>query len=290
MVKGMHLPPSIRWPTARALMLACHPAPAAAVTGLAGLLAATVGAPAWLAVAVMFAVGSGQLSIGWSNDWLDAARDRAVGRTDKPLATGLVTDVVVRTAALTAVVVTVVASVALGWRGGVAQLIGVASAWAYNAGLKGTRWSWAPYALTFGLLPAVVTLASSPGHWPAWWAMTAGALLGVGAHLVNVLPDLADDAATGVRGLPHRLGASVTGLAAPAVLWLASAAAIAGPPGAVAVAGWLALVAAGALGCLAVAATRWPAGGRGQRLMPLAATAAIAAVDVAALVQRGSLT
>src|SRR3712207_7375206 len=30
--------------------------------------------------------------------------------------------------------------------------------------------------------------------------------LGVGAHLLNVLPDLEDDAATGVRGLPHVLG------------------------------------------------------------------------------------
>ena len=34
------------------------------------------------------AVSTGQLSIGWSNDALDAARDRLAGRTDKPVAAG----------------------------------------------------------------------------------------------------------------------------------------------------------------------------------------------------------
>jgi 4-hydroxybenzoate polyprenyltransferase len=46
----------------------------------------------------------------------------------------------------------------------------------------------------------------------------AGALLGVGAHLLNVLPDLDDDAATGVRGLPHRIGARLLPAVATAVL------------------------------------------------------------------------
>src|SRR4051794_41632835 len=46
----------------------------------------------------------------------------------------------------------------------------------------------------------------------------AGALLGVGAHLVNVLPDLAEDEATGVHGLPHRIGARRLPAVATAVL------------------------------------------------------------------------
>ena len=30
-----------------------------------------------------------------------------------------------------------------------------------------------------------------PGQpWPAWWVVTAGALLGIGAHLGDVLPDI----------------------------------------------------------------------------------------------------
>ncbi len=36
--------------------------------------------------------------------------------------------------------------------------------------------------------------------------MIAGALLGAGAHFINVLPDTEADEITGVRGLPQRLG------------------------------------------------------------------------------------
>jgi 4-hydroxybenzoate polyprenyltransferase len=62
------------------------------------------------------------------------------------------------------------------------------------------------YLVGFGSLPAAPYLAK-PGHpWPPWWVPLVGALLGFGAHFANVLPDLKDDAATGVRGLPHRLG------------------------------------------------------------------------------------
>ena len=39
-------------------------------------------------VAVAVAVLAGQLSTGWSNDWFDAGRDTAVGRTDKPIVAG----------------------------------------------------------------------------------------------------------------------------------------------------------------------------------------------------------
>jgi 1,4-dihydroxy-2-naphthoate octaprenyltransferase len=53
--------------------------------------------------------------------------------------------------------------------------------------------------------------------------MAAGALLGAGAHFANVLPDLDDDARTGVRGLPHRLGRVPTIV----VTWLALLAAAA---------------------------------------------------------------
>jgi 1,4-dihydroxy-2-naphthoate octaprenyltransferase len=56
-------------------------------------------------------------------------------------------------------------------------------------------------------------------------------LLGVAAHLANVLPDLNEDAATGVRGLPHRLGAKVTAPTGAGILLAASAAILFGPGG-----------------------------------------------------------
>jgi 4-hydroxybenzoate polyprenyltransferase len=57
---------------------------------------------------------------------------------------------------------------------------------------------------------------------PPLWQPAVGAMLGVGAHLVNALPDLADDEATGVRGLPHHLGARLTRLLSVVVLVAAS--------------------------------------------------------------------
>ena len=102
---------------------------------------------------------------------------------------------------------------------GALHLTSVAAGWAYNLGLKRTWWSWLPYAVAFGALPAFVSLAGPDGEAPPWWWPVAGALLGVGAHLLNVLPDLADDAATDVRGFPHRLGPRrIPGVAAAVLL------------------------------------------------------------------------
>ena len=203
---------------AAALLGAAHPGPAFAVTLLAGMLGVAVGLGPGDVALVVAAVLTGQLSIGWSNDLVDAARDRAVGRTDKPLATGELDPRLVRVACTLAVLATVPLSLLCGVVAGSVPLVTVASGWAYNLGLKSTAWSWAPYAVAFGALPAFVALVDNPSDLPPWWMVAAGALLGVGAHLVNVLPDLADDAATGVRGLPHRLGARRSSVLAAAVL------------------------------------------------------------------------
>jgi 4-hydroxybenzoate polyprenyltransferase len=121
-------------------------------------------------------------------------------------------------------------SAALGWRAALCHVVLlVGSGLAYDLGVKATVWSWLPYAVAFGSLPAVPTLAQQPPAAPAWWAVAAGAALGVGAHLVNVLPDLADDAATGVRGLPHRLGARASQVTAAVILLGASVVLVVGP-------------------------------------------------------------
>jgi 4-hydroxybenzoate polyprenyltransferase len=192
--------------TAGGLARSCHPGPCAAVTIVSVLLASGVGLGAGHVVLLGAAVLTGQLSIGWSNDRIDLARDRAAGRRDKPTAAGEVPPDVVAAAAAAAVVATVACSLALGPRAAVALLVLVAAGWAYNLGLKSTVLSGATYVVGFGSLPLAPYLAQ-PGHpWPSWWVPVCGALLGLGAHFANVLPDLRDDAATGVRGLPHRLG------------------------------------------------------------------------------------
>ena len=215
----------------RALALSCHPIPSLAVTAISAGLAALADLPIGRGALVAGAVFSGQLSIGWSNDYLDAERDRTVGRPDKPLAIGAIKPRVAGIAAVVALASSLALSAALGWPGGAIAVATVLSAWAYNLGLKATILSWLPYAVSFGLLPAVATLAASPPRWPGAWALATGALLGVAAHLGNALPDLREDIVTGIRGLPHRIGARATSLAAAAVLFAASAVIFFGPPG-----------------------------------------------------------
>lgn len=203
------------------LVRACHPGPTVAVTALATAYAVSLAQPLPVVALVGSAVLAGQLSIGWCNDVVDLGRDRQVGRTDKPLATGDVAESTVRVAVAAAVVATVVLSLATGLLSGLVHLVCVAGGWAYDLGLKATQASWVPYAVAFGLLPAFVSLAG-PGEWPAVTILLAAALLGTGAHLLNALPDLADDAATGVRGLPHRLGARRSSVLAVAALGAAT--------------------------------------------------------------------
>jgi 4-hydroxybenzoate polyprenyltransferase len=206
----------------RGLAGACHPLPTIAVTTVATVLAVGVGLRWPQVVILAFAVFTGQLSIGWSNDRIDSARDVRAGRADKPVATGSVPPAVVTIAAGSALLATVVLSAQLGLPAALAALTLVAAGWAYNLGLKSTVFSGAAYVVGFGALPIVPYLAL-PGHpWPPWWVPVTGALLGLAAHFANVLPDLRADAETGVRGLPHRLGARGSVIAMASILAVAA--------------------------------------------------------------------
>ena len=233
--------------TVLALARASHLPPTLVVTALAVLLAVEAGAPGAVTALVGLAVLTGQLTIGWSNDLLDAARDRAVGRADKPLATGELGTRTLTAALAVAVVACVGSSLALGLPAALAHLVLVGGGWAYNLGLKSTVLSWLPYVLAFGALPAVPWLALDPPVLPPAWMLVVGGLLGAGAHVVNVLPDLADDAATGVRGLPHRIGRRASGVLVVVVLLAGTATAVLGPEAPVPAWGWAVLAGAGLL-------------------------------------------
>ena len=260
------------------LVRAAHLGPTLAVTALTALLATAFGlGPPW-AVIVTAAVLAGQLTIGWSNDLVDLARDRAVGRVDKPLARGDLAEGSVRIAIGVAMAACVGLSVACGWRCAAVHLgLGVASGWAYNLGLKRTVWSPAPYAVAFGALPAVVSLAGPGGTWPPVWTAGTGALLGLGAHLLNALPDLADDAVTGVRSLPQRVGPRWVRVLAPVALLGGSVVAVTAR--ATPLLPWGAAV----LGlCVVLTLVATVARGR----VPFAAAVGIALIDVFALAVR----
>jgi 4-hydroxybenzoate polyprenyltransferase len=209
-------------PKPLALALSTHPGPTLAVTVVTAVLAAGLGLEPWRIVVLSAAMLVGQASVGLSNDWIDAARDVAVGRRDKPVARGWVGAELVRRASIVTAVLAVLLTIPLGWAATVAHAVFIASAWSYNVWLKRTVFSVAPFVVSFGLLPAIVTLSAPQPTGAAGWALGAGALLGVAAHFSNVLPDLADDRATGIAGLPHRLGRAASGAIIAAALAAAS--------------------------------------------------------------------
>jgi 4-hydroxybenzoate polyprenyltransferase len=212
-----------------ALVRASHPQPGLAVTVLAVALAAFAGMPVDRVAILAVAVLSGQLVVGWTNDLVDARVDRRAGRDEKPIASGAVSARVVTGAAAVTGVVCAVFSLLCGPAAAAVHLVlGVGAAIAYNLGVKATILSWLPYAVAFGALPVAVGLTLRPAELPPIWVIAVAALLGVGAHLLNVYPDLEADAATGIRGLPQRLGRRGIPLAATGILTLATVVAVIG--------------------------------------------------------------
>ncbi|MFC0533497.1 UbiA family prenyltransferase [Phytohabitans kaempferiae] len=269
------------------LLRASHPEPGLAVTLAAALLAIGVGHDAAGAALVALTVLASQLAVGWTNDWLDAERDRAVGRTDKPIATSAVSRRTVGVAGLVAAVGAPLLGLTLGVPAALCMTAALLSALLYNWPLKFTAASVVPYAFSFAALPAFVLFALPGTPTPPLWIIAAGGLLGAGAHFANVLPDLDDDARTGVRGLPHRIGPLWSRAAAAGLLLAATVTLVFGPPGRPS---WYGIAA------VAAAAVVLPAGWYASRLAtargarPVAvfrAVLVVALIDVVLLVTSG---
>jgi 4-hydroxybenzoate polyprenyltransferase len=221
----------------------------------------------WRLAVLGLAVLAGQLSIGFSNDAIDAARDAEVGRTDKPIARGDIGRRTVAIAAAVALVVALALSAVLGPGMLLAHAVVIAGGWLYNAWLKRTALSVVPFIVSFGTVPSLATLSAPDPATAALWASATGAVLGVSIHFTNALPDLADDRRTGVRGLPHRLGRRAAGAVAFAALAIGAVVVLVGPavggsaasgsPGAVELVGFAATIGIAVVGL--VLALRRPA-------------------------------
>lgn len=264
----------------RGLVTACHPGPTALVTMFATAAGAASGLTAVSTATLGVAVLLGQLSVGWSNDWWDARDDLTARRPEKPVVAGLVSAPLLRRAAFTALALCVPASLALGWRAGLAHLVAVASAWSYNLALKPTALSWAPFAVSFGLLPWFVSLPARGHPRPEAAVVVASALFGVAAHLTNGVKDMEADALTGVSGLPQRLGVLRSTVLSGAAIAVAVAVLATARPS------WLtAALGTGAV-LLALVAVRRAWTGRAERLFELSMAAA-APVVVAVVLTGG---
>jgi protoheme IX farnesyltransferase len=275
--------------TVLAMVRASHPEPAVAVTLVSALLAWGAGhrpaAIGWVAATVL----ASQLAVGWVNDWLVAGRDAAVGRSDKPLATGAVSRRAAGTAGLLAAILTPLLAFVLNAPAAGCAAGALGSAMLYNWPLKSTPLSVLPYAFSFGALPAFVVLALPGSPAPPAWLLAAGALLGAGAHFANALPDLADDLRTGIRGLPQRIGPDGSRLAAAALLLAATVVLVLGPPGPPSWAGLAAAAAAAVVLPVGWYVGRAAAARGGRPVAIFRAVMVVAVIDVGLLVTSGQV-
>lgn len=266
----------------RAVLGAAHAGPSAVVTLVTVLLAVVSGLEPWRVLVVGLMMAANQLSIGWSNDAIDVARDADAARLDKPVVRGEVASRTIMRLAVGSALVSIALSLALGPALAIAHLAALASGWTYNAGLKRTVFATLCYIVGFGLIPLLVTLAREEPRAAAWWAIAMGGMLGLAAHFANVLPDLEADRRHGIRALPHRLGARLAGATALIALAAAGALGVIGPGAATPVTAG----GAGATLVLLVAGiivlVRAPASRALFRIIMLAALAAVATLAGAA--------
>jgi len=158
---------------------------------------------------VFIAVTSGQASVGWVNDYVDANVDRKLNRAHKPSVKHSLDPKSLKLPISIALVTLVPFSfLAAGWVGGLAHILAVGSAQVYNLYLSRTVMSWLPYAVSFSLLP--VFIYQTVGIWPTWQIIIMASLVGVIAHLFNALPDLAIDRNAMLGGLVVSLGKAKT--------------------------------------------------------------------------------
>ena len=174
----------------------------------------------WEGPAFIIAIGvfCGQLVVGWSNDVIDYQDDLLHNRQKKPLVSGQISLRLLlnclRVMTPLAIVLNLLGP--LGFVGGSLSVLAIGLAVAYNFYFKFTVFSWLPYAIAFGSLPSCMAL--SKGQAPELWMWLGGALLGTAAHFLNVIKDMDQDQASGIKGLPQRLGTKASVVIAMALV------------------------------------------------------------------------
>ena len=189
-----------------------HPVPSLLTVLAAGAFVALAarGLPPLGRLAHLLVIEAGmQFSISAFNDYFDRRVD--AGRPDKPVAAGVISPRVAWAAGLAFGGLAVGLALPLGFWVTALTVVGLGGGLLYDAGLKYTALSWLPFALAFPTLPLWAWAGASPGGAiPARlvWIVPVGAVLVLGIHLADTIPDLAADTGAGVRGLAHRLGPS----------------------------------------------------------------------------------
>lgn len=187
------------------LAKASHFGPSLLVTSLSYFFAQLYWEPG---SALIIALGffAGQLIVGWSNDLIDYVDDLSHKRVNKPLVSGLITRTFLQSwlAVMIPVVLVINLFGPLGFVGGGLSIFAIVWALGYNFFFKFNIFSPLPYAVAFAILPSC--MAYSQDKTPPTWMWLGGALFGMAAHFLNVLKDMDQDHASGIKGLPQRCG------------------------------------------------------------------------------------
>lgn len=178
--------------------------------------------PVWaVLVLIVGAHTAMQLAIAVFNDYCDRAKD-AVGQPEKPIPSGLVTPLEALLVGCGLIVLMILLLLPLPPLAWLLSLLYLALGMAYNLGLKATPLSGVVFALAMPLIPLYAF--AGVGHIPPFliWLVPLGFLLGVALNLANSLPDLEEDAASGVRTLAVVLGRQRAFLVGDALLALSA--------------------------------------------------------------------
>lgn len=197
----------------KGLLKAAHFGPTLIVTAISFAVATYYWweGPAYV---IAFGVFTGQLVVGWSNDLYDLEDDLKHQRSKKPLVVGLITKKYLQKWLRFMVPFSFVANLLgpLGIKGGLVYMLGIACGVAYNFYFKFTMLSPLPFAIAFAALPSCVVISKDLN--PPLWMLLGGPLFGMAAHFINVIKDIDQDQASGISGLPQRLGKTKSILAA----------------------------------------------------------------------------
>jgi 4-hydroxybenzoate polyprenyltransferase len=197
------------------------------VGAVALLAGATPGRAALLAAAMLLL----QLGIGATNDWADAPEDARV-KPGKPIAAGLVTRPAALVVAATAAAVGLLLAGLAGIAALVLAILGLGTGLAYDLRLKGSRWSWLPYALGIPTLLLFAWMGAGGRVTAAFLVVVpVAALAGTALAVANALADVERDAHAGVETVAttlgivraRRVGAALQGLVLAVALGSAAA-------------------------------------------------------------------
>jgi 4-hydroxybenzoate polyprenyltransferase len=228
-----------------------------------------------------------QLGIGTVNDVVDAVHDRGL-KPGKPIPSGLVEPRVAKTLAAACFVAGVVLAWSRGPLAGLVALLVVIIGLAYDLRLKGTAWSWLPFAVGIPILPLfgwVASTSSIPGVFLV--VVPVGMAAGAALAIANSLVDVERDEAAGRTSVAAVLGVERSGRVSAALYVLVTSVAVgSGIAAKIPIADAVVLLVAGAAASVAAvtAARRSPAGRERSWQIEALALAVLAVAWVRAVV------